>query len=86
MSTTRLIMIGLVMAVVAALLAVFVQFVFVGGEISEGHSSAQMVVTAQEFPAGHKFIAKDLVAVPAKAMANGKKELHQCNLLWVALW
>lgn len=73
MSTTRLIMIGLVMAVVAALLAVFVQFVFVAGGSSEGQSSAQMVVTAQEFPAGHKLIAKDLVAAPAKVMANGKK-------------
>ncbi len=81
MSTTRLIMIGLVMAVVAALLAVFVQFVFVGGGSSEEQSFAQMVVTAEEFPAGHKFIAKDLVAVPAKAMANGKKGIASMQSL-----
>jgi pilus assembly protein CpaC len=74
-------MIGLVMAVVAALLAVFVQFVFVGGGSSEEQSFAQMVVTAEEFPAGHKFIAKDLVAVPAKAMANGKKGIASMQSL-----
>jgi len=81
MSTTRLIMIGLVMAVVAALLAVFVQFVFVAGGGSERQSSAQMVVTAQEFPAGHKLIANDLVAAPAKAMANGKKGITSMQSL-----
>ena len=73
MSTTRLIMIGLVMAVVAALLAVFVQFVFVGGGSSEVQRSSEIIATAQEFPAGHKLVAKDLTAVPSGAMANGKK-------------
>jgi len=73
MSTTRLIMIGLVMAVVAALLAVFVQFVFVGGGSSEVQRSSEIIATAQEFPAGHKLVAKDLTAVPSGAMVNGKK-------------
>ena len=81
MSTTRLIMIGLVMAVVAALLAVFVQFVFVGGGSSEVQRSSEIIATAQEFPAGHKFVAKDLVAVPAKALANGKKGITSMQFL-----
>ena len=81
MSTTRLIMIGLVMAVVAALLAVFVQFVFIAGGSSEVQRSSEIIATAQEFPAGHKFVAKDLVAVPAKALANGKKGITSMQFL-----
>ena len=81
MSTTRLIMIGLVMAVVAALLAVFVQFVFIAGGSSEVQRPSEIIATAQEFPAGHKFVAKDLVAVPAKAMGNGKKGITSMQSL-----
>ena len=56
-------MIGLVMAVVAALLSIMMQNLFSAGK---GSVPIEMIVTARDIPAGTQLVAEDLTTMPAK--------------------
>ena len=56
-------MIGLVMAVVAALLSIMMQNLFSSGK---GSVAIEMIVTARDIPAGTQLVAEDLTTMPAK--------------------
>ena len=56
-------MIGLVMAVVAALLSIMMQNLFSAGK---GSVASEMIVTARNLPAGTQLVAEDLKTMPAK--------------------
>ena len=56
-------MIGLVMAVVAALLSIMMQNLFSSGK---GSVASEMIVTARDIPAGTQLVAEDLTTMPAK--------------------
>ena len=60
-------MIGLVMAVVAALLSIMMQNLFSAGK---GSVASEMIVTARNLPAGTQLVAEDLKTMPAKGNVN----------------
>lgn len=72
-------MIGLVMAVVAALLSIMMQNLFSSGK---GSVPIEMIVTARDIPAGTQLVAEDVTTMPAKG--NVKMQFLHAPRWWVA--